>query len=71
MSRTAIGLALGAAGALAAARQFRSLLYGIAPADPWTFCLVVILLAAVSALAAYVPARRAATLDPAATLRRE
>jgi len=71
MSWTVVGLALGAAGAFAAARQFRSMLYGVTPADPWTLGVVVVLLACVSALAAYVPARRAATLDPAATLRQE
>ncbi|HXK00976.1 MAG TPA: ABC transporter permease [Verrucomicrobiae bacterium] len=71
MSWTVVGLALGAAGAFAAARQFRSMLYGVAPADPWTLGVVVILLACVSAVAAYVPARRAAMLDPAATLRQE
>jgi predicted permease len=71
MSGTALGLALGAAGALAAARQFRSMLYGVSPGDPWTLTPVVVLLACVSAIAAYVPARRAATLDPAATLRQD
>jgi predicted permease len=71
MSWAGIGLLLGTAAAFVAARQFRSLLYGIEPADPWTFCLVIALLAGVSALAAWVPARRAATLDPAATLRHE
>ncbi len=71
MSWTAVGLALGVAGAFVAARQFRSMLYGINPADPWTFSWVVILLAAVAAFAAFVPARRAATLDPATTLRHE
>jgi ABC-type antimicrobial peptide transport system permease subunit len=69
MTWTAMGLALGAAGAFVAARQFRSILYGVTPADPWTFSLVVILLAAVSAIAASVPARRAASLDPTTTLR--
>jgi ABC-type antimicrobial peptide transport system permease subunit len=68
---TAVGLALGAAGAIAAARQFRSMLFGVAPADPWTFAAVATLLAAVAAVAAYVPARRAASLDPATTLRQE
>jgi ABC-type antimicrobial peptide transport system permease subunit len=71
MSWTAVGLALGAAGAFAAARQFRSMLYGVRPADPWALTVVVILLACVSAIAAYVPVRRAANRDPAATLRQE
>ena len=71
MSWAAAGIALGAAGAFVAARYFRSMLYGVTPQDPWTFSLVLLLLAAVSALAAWVPARRAATLDPAGTLRHE
>jgi putative ABC transport system permease protein len=71
MSWTAAGIALGAAGSFIAARHFRSMLYGVTPQDPWTFSLVLVLLAAVSALAAWVPARRAATLDPVATLRHE
>ena len=71
MSWTAAGLVLGTAGAYAAARQIRSLLYGVTPADPWTFSTVAVLLAVVAAIAAYIPARRAATLDPAITLRQE
>ena len=71
MSWAAAGLVLGALGAYAAARQLRSMLYGVTPADPWTFSAVTILLAAVAALAACIPARRAATLDPAITLRQE
>jgi predicted permease len=71
MMWSAIGLALGAAGAFVAARQFRSMLYDVTPADPWTFGLVVTMLVAISAIAAFVPARRAATLDPATTLRQE
>jgi len=71
MRWTAAGLALGAVGALLAAREFRSMLYGVKPADPRTFLEVLLLLAAVSVLAAYLPARRAATLDPAVTLRHD
>ena len=71
MSWAAAGLVLGTLGAYAAARQLRSMLYGVTPADPSTFSAVTILLAAVAALAAYIPARRAATLDPAITLRQE
>jgi ABC-type antimicrobial peptide transport system permease subunit len=66
-----VGLVLGMAGAYAVARQLRSMLYGVTPADPWTFSAVAILLAAVAAAAAYIPARRAAALDPAITLRQE
>lgn len=68
---TVAGLALGVAGAIAAARQFRSMLYGVSPTDPWTLAALVLVLACVGAAAAYVPARRAAALDPAVTLRQE
>jgi predicted permease len=71
ISWAGIGLAIGAAGAYAAARQFRALLYEVTPADPWTFGLVAVLLAVMSGIAAFVPARRAATLDPATTLRHD
>ena len=67
MSWTSAGLVLGGAGAYAAARQIGSLLYGVTPADPWTFSTVAALVAAVAAIAAYIPARRAARLDPAIT----
>jgi predicted permease len=71
MSWAGMGFVLGAAGAFLAARQFGSMLYGVQPGDPWTFGVVIALLAVVSLLAAWAPARRAATLDPAATLRHE
>lgn len=71
MRWTAAGLALGVAGAFAAAREYRSMLYQVAPGDPWTLSAVTILLAAVSAIATCFPARRAATLDPTAALRQE
>jgi predicted permease len=71
MSWAAVGIVLGTAAGYAAARQIHSLLYGVTPADPWTFSTVALLLAAVAAFAAYIPARRAATLDPAITLRQE
>jgi putative ABC transport system permease protein len=63
------GAALGLAGALALSRVLRGLLHDVSPTDPATFAGVGILLLAVAALASYVPARRAARLDPAAILR--
>jgi hypothetical protein len=52
MTWSAVGLALGAAGAFVAVRQFRSMLYEVTAADPWTFGLVVTMLGTVSTIAA-------------------
>ena len=65
----AIGIGLGLAGGLTASRALRSLLFGVGAADPPTFAVVCALLAAVVALAAYVPARRATRVDPMVALR--
>jgi ABC-type lipoprotein release transport system permease subunit len=48
-----------------------SLLFGVKPSDPATFLLVPLTLAAVAALASYVPARRAVRVDPIETLRHD
>ncbi len=66
-----IGLLLGAGGAFVLGRMMRSLLYGIGPNDPATWLAVVTVLAAVAAIASYVPARRAARVDPVVALRSE
>lgn len=66
-----IGLAIGLAGALVATRVIQSLLYGVSPTDPLTFVCVALLLAGVATLASYLPARRAARIDPMAALRYE
>ena len=71
MVLVAIGLALGLAGSLAATRVLGSLLYETTAYDPVTFLVVPILLALVSLAACYVPARRAAVVDPMVTLRSE
>ena len=65
------GLVIGVAGSLAAARLLRSLLFETSVYDPITFVLVPILLIAASLAACYVPARRAAVVDPMVTLRAE
>jgi putative ABC transport system permease protein len=71
MLPVAVGIVLGLAGALAATSVMRSLLFGIEPFDPLTFIAVVLLLAVIAALACYLPARRAAAVDPLVALRTE
>jgi predicted permease len=65
------GLAIGLAGALVLRRLVEPLLYGITPTDPATFAGVAAVLLAVSAVATWIPARRAARLDPVRALRWE
>jgi putative ABC transport system permease protein len=65
------GLALGLAGALAASRLLAGLLFEIDPTDPWTLIGVTLLLSSVALLASWLPARRAARLDPQIALRRD
>jgi predicted permease len=67
----AIGVALGVAGALLATRLMTALLYGVTATDPTTFVAVTILLTFLAVIACYVPARRAAQLDPLVALRNE
>jgi len=62
---------LGLGGAWALTRVIRSLLYGVSANDPLTFTGVAALLAFVAFLACYLPARRAANVDPMVTLRHE
>jgi putative ABC transport system permease protein len=58
-------------GALALTRVLRSQLYGVSPTDPPTFAAVAALLLAAATLASYLPARRAARVDPVIALRTE
>jgi predicted permease len=68
MGLAAIGLSIGAAGAVALTRFLASMLFGVTPQDPVTFAAVVVVLLAASGLACYVPARRAAKIDPMESL---
>jgi putative ABC transport system permease protein len=68
---TAVGIVIGLAGSVAAARVVRSWLFGVGVSDPLTFGTVTVLLAVVAALACYVPARRAVATDPTRALRAE
>ena len=65
------GIAIGTAGALAAARVISSLLFGVAPRDPLSFVLAVCGMLAVALAAAAIPARRASRVEPAIALRYE
>jgi predicted permease len=67
----AIGLAVGIVAAVFAGNLVRSFLFEVKPADSWTYSGVVLLLLFVGSLAALIPARRAASVEPMAALREE
>jgi predicted permease len=71
MVLTLAGIAIGLGFALALTQGMRALLFGISPLDPLTYLAVPVVLAMASALASYLPAQRAATVDPAVALRTE
>ena len=71
MRLTLAGIGLGTAGALGATRSLGKMLYGVRPDDPLTFVLVAVLLGGVALAACYVPAWRAARIDPMQALRYE
>ncbi len=66
---TAIGVGIGLVGALLVARAMQSLLFETPPADPVIYLAITALLTAIAALACWVPARRAASVDPLSVLR--
>lgn len=69
--KTGVGLAIGVACAILLSHTMESLLFDLAPTDPWAYVAVALLLAAVAALASYVPARQAARIAPLEALRSE
>jgi ABC-type antimicrobial peptide transport system permease subunit len=71
MRVAAAGVAIGVIGAIATTRLAAGLLYGISPRDPLTIGSVAAILLLVTAAANYLPARRAARVDPLVALRQE
>jgi macrolide transport system ATP-binding/permease protein len=67
----AMGIVLGLAGALAGDRLLRDMLYGVRPVNPAVLTLGCLLIGVAGVLAAYLPARRAASVDPMVALRYE
>ena len=65
------GVAIGSAGAFALSRLMQSLLFDVSPSDPFTFVVISFLLTFITFLASYIPARRAAQIDPIEALRDE
>jgi putative ABC transport system permease protein len=71
MLLTAGGVVIGLALSLASMRLLASFLVGVSPFDPLTFLLASLFLAAVAAVASFLPARRATRIDPFTALRSE
>lgn len=71
LGMTCIGLVVGLASALSASHLVANMLYGISTQDPLTLAAVSVVLAAVAAVAAWIPARRAMRVDPMVALRHE
>ena len=65
------GTAIGLAAAAGLTRLMKSVLFGISPVDPHTYTAVSLVLVLATVLASYLPARRAAAVDPVETLRAE
>jgi putative ABC transport system permease protein len=66
-----VGVAIGIIGSMGLTRLLSGILYDVRPNDPWVLGVVALLLAGIALLAAYIPARRASTIDPMVALRCE
>jgi putative ABC transport system permease protein len=71
MAMVGAGVVLGLVATVATGRLVASVLFGLSPTDGWTLAAVIALMAAVSLAACYLPARRAARVDPMVALRYE
>jgi ABC-type antimicrobial peptide transport system permease subunit len=71
LALVAIGIIIGIPAALASARLISHMLFGLTPTDPLTIVVTSLVMAAVAALAGYLPARRASHVDPMVALRYE
>lgn len=71
MNLVLVGIALGLTGALAGSRIMSSMVYGIGPRDPLVLAIACVVIVLAGAIAAYLPARRAASIDPIKALRSE
>ncbi len=71
LALTLVGVTLGLAAASALTRLMRAMLFGVSATDPLTFTLIALLLILIALLACWIPARRAAKVDPMTALRSE
>jgi ABC-type antimicrobial peptide transport system permease subunit len=71
LTLSGVGVMIGLAVAAAVGRSFSSLLYGIEPVDPTAYVGAIVVVFLAAALATYLPARRAAKIDPMVTLKAE
>jgi putative ABC transport system permease protein len=68
---SAAGIGIGGLAALGLTQGMRSMLVGVTPTDPLTFVAIIVVFIAIATLASWIPARRAASLDPTRALREE